>query len=177
MPIQDESCLTDWFTRWRRPLRQFLVARGVHTVADWEDVFQEVFLRLLRYDSQVNVQCPRAYVFKVASNVVAEWAMRAQHRFEHQPYWLDTLAIEDRREELLDSAVVHGEVQRAVNTLSERARTILRLHFEEDLSHADIAQRLGLSLRIVRRDFEKSYIKLRREVKLEFTDALLHGYN
>jgi RNA polymerase sigma factor (sigma-70 family) len=169
--------LADWFTRWREPLRRFLVAKGVHRVADWEDVFQEVFLRLLRYESAEVVEQPRAYVFKVAANVAAEWAMRARHRFEHQPYWLDTLVFEDRREEMFDSVVIQGRVKRAVDTLSERAQAILMLHFEEDLSHSDIAERLGLSLRVVRRDFEKSYIKLRHELRLEPPETLLHAYN
>jgi DNA-directed RNA polymerase specialized sigma24 family protein len=51
----------------------------------------------------------------------------------------------------------------------------VKLHFEEGLSKAEIAPRLGLSPRVVRRDFETSYSKLRRELALKLTGALDHG--
>lgn len=80
-----QTRIVDWFTRWRTPLRRFLAGKGVHRVADLEDVSQEVFLRLLRYDGAEMVDHPRAYLFKVASNVAAEWAMRAPVNAIHSP--------------------------------------------------------------------------------------------
>ena len=168
--------LSEWFARLRGPLRRFLVTRGVHRVADLDDVSQEVFLRLLRYEKAEVVEHPQAYLFKVATNVAAEWAMRARHRFHHDADWLDTLVTEDRHDELFDSDVVQREIKRALDTLSERARAILKLHFEEGLTHDKIARQLGLSQRIVRRDFEKSYAKLRHELKLKMTGALTREY-
>lgn len=43
--------LVDWFQRWRTPLRRFLASRSAIRPADLDDVAQEVFLRLLRYDA------------------------------------------------------------------------------------------------------------------------------
>ena len=176
MAARDHTFLADWFSRLRSPLRRFLVTRGVHRVADLDDVSQEVFLRLLRYDKAEVVDHPQADLFKVATNVAAEWAMRARHRFEHNADWLDTLVTEDRHDELFDSDVIQREIRRALYTLTERARSILKLHFEEGLTHDAIAQRLGLSQRIVRRDFENSYAKLRHELKLKVTGALSRDY-
>ena len=156
-------------------MRKFLAGRGILPVADFDDVAQEVFLRLLRYDSAEVVEHPQAYVFKMAANVVAEWALRSRHRLAHEPEWLAGLAIEDRLSEVLDTETAQREIRRALETLSPRERSILKLHFEEGLSHARIAERLGISERIVRRDFEKSYAKLRREIDLEITGALIHG--
>jgi RNA polymerase sigma-70 factor (ECF subfamily) len=176
MAAPDHTFLQDWFTRLRSPLRRFLVTRGVHRVADLDDVSQEVFLRLLRYDKAEVVEHPQAYLFKVATNVAAEWAMRARHRFQHDSEWLNTLVVDDRQDELFDSEVVQREIKRSLDTLSERARAILKLHFEEGATHEQIARRLGLSLRIVRRDFEKSYARLRNEVRLDVTGALHRDY-
>jgi RNA polymerase sigma-70 factor (ECF subfamily) len=167
--------IADWFRRLRTPLRRFLVGRGAVRVADLDDIAQEVFLRLLRYRTSELVAQPQAYLFKIASNVAAEWAIRARHRFEHEPHWLDSLAAEDQVEESLDSAAAQNEIRRAVDTLTPRERRIIELYFEEGLTYAQIAERLGVTLRVVRRDFEKSYSKLRSELKLQQTGALKYG--
>lgn len=176
MPKSDpESRLVEWFRRWRTPLRRFLAHRSALRPADFDDVAQEVFLRLLRYDAAQIVEHPQAYLFKIAANVAAEWSLRSSNRLSHEPHWLASLVADDRPEERLDSEAAQLEVKRALNALSPRERTILKLHFEEGLSQPEIATRLGISFRVVRRDFEKSYAKLRRELDGELTRALQYG--
>ena len=170
-----ENRLVDWFRRWRTPLRRFLAGRGAVRAADLDDVAQEVFLRLLRYDAAQIVEHPQAYLFKMAANVAAEWSIRSSNRLPHESHWLGSLVAEDRPDHALDCEAAQLEIKRALNTLSPRERAILKLHFEEGLSHAEIAKRLGVSFRIVRRDFEKSYGKLRRELNDELTRELQHG--
>lgn len=170
-----DTRLAEWFRRWHSPLRQFLAGRGRAWPADLDDVAQEVFLRLLRYEKVELVEHPQAYLFKMASNVVAEWAIRSRQRLEHEPHWLNDLVADETPESEFESAAAQGEVRRAIDTLSGRQRAVVRLHFEEGLSYGEIAQRLGVSLRIVRRDFERSYSKLRREIHLERTGARHHG--
>lgn len=176
MPKADpENRLVEWFRRWRTPLRRFLASRSAVRPADFDDVAQEVFLRLLRYDTARIVEHPQAYLFKMAANVAAEWSIRSSNRLTHEPHWLASLVAADRPEENLDCEAAQLEVKRALDTLSPRERTILKLYFEEGLSQAEIATKLGVSFRIVRRDFEKSYGKLRRELDDELTRALQYG--
>jgi RNA polymerase sigma factor (sigma-70 family) len=170
-----ENRLVEWFRRWRTPLRRFLASRSAVRPADFDDVAQEVFLRLLRYDAARIVEHPQAYLFKMAANVAAEWSIRSSNRLMHEPHWLASLVAEDRPDDALDHEAAQLEIKRALDTLTPRERAILRLYFEEGLSQAEIAKRLGVSFRIVRRDFEKSYGKLRRELNDELTRALQHG--
>ena len=174
-PIEAKRPLSEWFRRWRSPLRRFLVAKGASRVADLDDISQEVFLRLLRYDSAEVVEHPQAYLQRIASNVAAEWAARGSHRLEHDPRWLDALVADGSLEDQLDQGVVQRELKNALLTLSPRERSVLRLHFEEGLSYSEIAAHLGLTLRIVRRDFESSFRKLRGELKAKLTGAISHG--
>src|ERR1700759_3496747 len=129
--VSAHNALSAWFRRWRSPLRKFLAGRGAVRVADLDDVAQEVFLRLLRYESAEVVQHPQAYIFKMASNVAAEWAIRSRHRLAHEPRWLSTLVAQDALEESFDDQVVQREIKRAIETLTPRERAILKLHFEE----------------------------------------------
>jgi RNA polymerase sigma-70 factor (ECF subfamily) len=170
-----ENRLVEWFRRWRTPLRRFLASRSAVRPADYDDVAQEVFLRLLRYDAARIVEHPQAYLFKMAANVAAEWSIRASNRQVHEPHWLASLVAEDRPDDALDCEAAQREIKRALNTLSPRERAILKLYFEEGLGQAEIAHRLGVSFRVVRRDFEKSYAKLRRELNDELTRVLQYG--
>ena len=112
-PTEAKRPLSDWFRRWRSPLRRFLVAKGATRVADLDDISQEVFLRLLRYDSAEVIEHPQAYLQRIAANVAAEWAVRAHHRSQHDPRWLDALISEGSLED------EHGDQAAAQSWRSE----------------------------------------------------------
>jgi RNA polymerase sigma-70 factor (ECF subfamily) len=156
--------LTDWFNQWRVPLRKFLSSKRGVQVIDIDDVAQEVFLRLLRYERAELVEHPQAYLFKMAANVAAEWAIRARHTNPHEPKWLVELTAEDEPEENVTRVVAQHEVERALSTLTQRQREVLQLQYSEGLGHAEIAERLGTTKRTVKRILAKSYERLRQEL-------------
>jgi DNA-directed RNA polymerase specialized sigma24 family protein len=82
------SRVGNWFRDWQRPLRRFLARQRAGCAADIDDIAQEVFLRVLRYDRSELIDYPQAYLFKIASNVSAEWAMRSSRRMPHHSEWL-----------------------------------------------------------------------------------------
>ncbi len=166
--------LSDWFRQWRRPLLKFLASRSAVPAADLDDVAQEVFLRLMRYSREELVEHPQAYLFKIASNVAAERALRIRHSRPHEPRWLDDLRADDRPQDTVARAAAQAEIERALNTLGPREREVLKLQFFEGLGHAEIAERLGTSRRNVKRLVIKSYRKLRDELDPELLEAI-HG--
>jgi RNA polymerase sigma factor (sigma-70 family) len=167
--------LTDWFREWHAPLRKFLQRRHSVNSADVEDVAQEVFLRLLRYDRAESVQHPQAYLFRMASNVAAEWSMRAQQRQPHNADWLSDLPSDVSPERDAARAASCAALHQALNALPPRRRELLRLQFAEGLSHREIAQRLALSERIVKRDLIKAYSELRMGLDIEILETWYVG--
>lgn len=155
------SKLGDLFRDWRLPLRRFLARRRAGSAADIDDIAQEVFLRLLRYDRSELIDFPQAYLFKIASNVTAEWAMRSSRRLPHHSEWLTELIDALSPEAELEREMVDEQLRSAVGTLPARAREILRLHFAEGLPHEDIAKTLGVTRKIVKRDIARAYASLR----------------
>lgn len=166
--------ISDWFRQWRSPLRRFLGKSGV-PAADVDDVAQEVFLRLIRYEKAELIDHPQAYLFKVASNVAAEWAIRARNKRPHEQKWLMTLIDDNQADSSLVLAQSREEVERALNKLSPHQRELLKLFFADELGYAEIATQLGESLRSVRRQFEKSYERLRHELDQELLGVITHG--
>ena len=161
---QPHSRLVEWFRQLRVPLRRFIAGRRGVAPADLEDVAQEVFLRLLRYDCAEPVADPRRYLFKIAANVASEWSMRARQRLPHAAAWLDDLTDEANVADEVECAQRAKVLHAALASLPPRACEIMRLHFGEGLTHEAIAARMHLSQRIVKRDIVNSCADLRMEL-------------
>jgi RNA polymerase sigma factor (sigma-70 family) len=166
--------ISDWFRQWRSPLRRFLGKAGV-PAADIDDVAQEVFLRLMRYERAELIVHPQAYLFKVAFHVAAEWSIRACNKRPHEHNWLTNLIDDEQADSPLVQAQSREEVERALTKLSPHQRELLKLFFADELSYGEIATQLGESLRSVRRQFEKSYDRLRHELDPELLRVITHG--
>jgi RNA polymerase sigma factor (sigma-70 family) len=168
--------LGDWFRDWQVPIRRFLARRRVGSVADIDDIAQEVFLRVLRYDRAELVDHPQAYLFKIAANVSAEWALRSNRRMPHDSVWLDELVGALSPEADLEREGEDEHVRQAIEALPARAREILRLHFGEGLTHPEIAVALGVTRKIVKRDMARAYAALRTHLDFElFGMPARHG--
>jgi RNA polymerase sigma-70 factor (ECF subfamily) len=153
--------LEGWFREFRAPLRRFLRSKIGITPADLDDVAQEVFLRLLRFDRDELIAQPKAYLFKMGANVASEWSMRARRRLPHSSDWLPSLSTELEFEEDIQTAERDSEVARAINQLSPRTRIMLQLHFRDGLSYEAIAGRLQVTHRVVKREIIRGYAQLR----------------
>ena len=152
--------LTDWFQsfrRWRSPLRKLWCL----SESDLDDVAQEVFLRLLRYNNVELIEHPQAYLFRMAANVAGEWTMRSRHRHPHDARWLDDLQAESDPEREVARESAHRQLRQALAGLPPRQREVLRLHFGEGLARVQIAERLQTSERSVKRDLISAYATLR----------------
>ncbi len=90
--------------------------------------------------------------------------MRARNRMPHDPTWLEELPDEDEPESLAAREDERRFVGQALQGLPPRQREILRLHYGEGLSHAQIAEQLGVTERIVKRDIIKAYATLRLDL-------------
>jgi RNA polymerase sigma-70 factor (ECF subfamily) len=163
--------LAEWFHEWHQPLRRFLRRRRAGSVADIEDIAQEVFLRLLRYDRSDLIDHPQAYLYKIAANVSAEWAMRASRSLPHSAEWLGELVAAFNPETAAGHGAAEAELQRAIEALPSRQREIVRLHFGEGMTHEDISGQLGLTRRIVKRDLARAYTALRASLDPDLAKA------
>jgi RNA polymerase sigma factor (sigma-70 family) len=166
--------LAHWFDQWRKPLNRWLLRRSAVPAVDVDDLAQEVFLRLLRYSDDVAVTNPQGYLFRIAANVANEWQERVRNRQPHDPSWLAELKVGQGEEP--ENAVgrdLTGERVRAiVQRLPPRQREILLLHIDDDLTCAQIAQRLQVSRRIVQRDLAQAYSRLRLRLNLDDLGSL-----
>ena len=156
--------MADWYSEWQRPLRRFIARRHSIPSRDLEDVAQEVFLRLMRYDRTELIEQPQAYLFKMAANVATEWATRSRNGSARETGWFADTVSDDSTNGEICQFEAEEEIGRALLALCPRHREILRLQFFEGLSHAQTAHRLGVTERMVKRALSKCYQRLRRKL-------------
>ena len=140
-----------------RALRRFLSSRLRHATVDVADLFQEIFLRLLRVKDHDSIRNPQAYLYTVASHVLQQHSSK---RFA------DPIAIglnestESAAEMQSDAAdpAEEAELQqtmanfgRALESLSPRAYATLVMYRCEGLTLEEIGKRLGVSRPMARK--------------------------
>ena len=139
---------------------------------DAADLTQEVYLRLLRAQER-EIHNPEAYLFTIANNLLKErFVMRNQQRERvdlAHPQVLDTLHAEARLVEAERMAGIEREVHVSglrivVPELSARCQLVLLMAFEEELSHQEMANRLGISKTMVRKLLAQAIRHCRRRL-------------
>jgi RNA polymerase sigma factor (sigma-70 family) len=157
------------FGRWGNPIRSWFTSRDASPKSGVDDLAQEVFDRLRRYGDDVAVDNPQGYLFRIAANVASEWRERSLPRAANDRGWIDQLQVDpiDHRDHAAFQARVSKHMQAAVNTLPKRQRDVLLLHVNEGLTYKQIADRLGITYRIVLRDLTRAYGALRMQLKAD----------
>jgi RNA polymerase sigma factor (sigma-70 family) len=163
----DEHPIVPWVQDYTGDLERFLAKRSI-IASDIKDICQEVYLRLLRFDRTEMVKNPAAYLYRVAANVAHDFRLR-------QPQWapldaqeLDRIEGDASAEDLAEVAARHRALFEALKALPALPRAALTLQAQEDLAHAEIAQRLGISQRAVRRAIQRGHALLREALRNDF---------
>jgi RNA polymerase sigma-70 factor (ECF subfamily) len=141
--------------------------------ADGEDLVQETFARAIAGERQFHGGNLRAWLFKILRNTFID----AHRRQKHNPVQggLDTIhpSLEPPPDEelLRDDLEVHqlrhvvaGEIEAALATLSEEARTVILLDLE-GLTETEVADVLGCAVGTVKSRMHRARALLRRQLK------------
>lgn len=151
-------------------LRRFLHARtGSADLAG--DLMQELWLRL---DGVADgpVVDGRAYLFRMAQNLMLDQLRERRRRDGRERAWAE-VTLDQRADApepvetttALDIAIGREEVRRlarAIDRLPAGAQRAFRLHKLEGLSHAETAERLGISRKGVEKHMATAMQHLRR---------------
>lgn len=158
--------VAEWMRRWNSGLTRFLEKR-VAVAVDAQDLAQEVYLRLLRCEQLDFIAEPQAYLYRMASNVAAEWRMRACHRKPHDADELDVLVDLASPEVLAEEALSAARVDRALSELTPMVRAVVYLKLRDGMTHQEIARHLDITPRMVRRFLTAGYSQLRQRLIAE----------
>lgn len=137
--------------------------------AETEEIVQEVFLNIwakkdrLKLDNEI-----KPYLFKSVQNLCFNF-------IEHQKvignYYSVIETVYKNQKEDFDTyesvlfTEFQAKVDEAIGSLPEECRRIFRMSREENLKYAEIADKLGLSVKTVETQMSRALSKLRAELK------------
>ncbi|GAB3211059.1 SigE family RNA polymerase sigma factor [Marinactinospora thermotolerans] len=135
--------------------------------ADAEDLLQAALVKtFFSWDRIANPRARDGYVRRAMVNTqISEWRRRR----------VDVYPTDEIPEQRMDDPTWQTDladaVARAVNRLPQRQRVTVVLRYYEDMSEAEIASRLGVSVGTVKSTVSRAVAKLRRDADLAIERA------
>ena len=145
----------------RAALLRFLRARGAGEDAD--DIMQELWLKVDRMEAAGPIADPRAYLFRMADNLMHDRVRANVRRSNRELAWGQTgydAGGQDEApsvERTLAARQRLRQVERALATLGERTQVIFRRFRIDGVTQSRIAQEEGISLSAVEKHLQRAY--------------------
>src|SRR5690349_21075320 len=115
-----------WASSWTASLACYM-RRRLRCRIYTEDLTREVSGRLLRVEQLEQIKEPQAYLYRVASNVAAEWRMRAVHSKPHSDVELERLVASTTPESILDDTLLAAQLDSALDSMTPMVRAVIYL--------------------------------------------------
>ena len=154
------------FLRYKRELHRYLIRR-LRNPNDVDDLAQEVFRRLLMVDESKAIDKPLAYLYGVASHVLADDQLEKKR-------WkglliFDSQALEEAEadkpafieDDLADRLNLQQQIDKAVAQLPPTQAAVLLAHKRDGMSYEEVAEYLGLSIHTVEKYVTQAKSRIR----------------
>lgn len=168
------SGLLDAYLERRDALTRFFALRA-RSDDQAEDIVQDMFFKLQAMTPQAaaEVQSPAAFLYRLGSNIMLDRARGRGRSDKRDDDWVraggtsgagDAIADEPSAEDTTWARLKLGRVIAAIQTLPANTQTAFRLHKLEGLTHAEVAQAMGMSRSAVEKYVSAALQHLLRDV-------------
>lgn len=153
------------------PLVRYLATK-VATTEDANDLAQEAFLRMHKFQQSKNLENARAFLFRTANNLVIDQMRRAR---VHDKY-LSSEMLPEHTDEDEDKFAPSAErtvsaeqqldrIYQVVDRMPVKVRRAFLLHRGKDLSYSEIATEMAVSTSMVEKYIIQALKMIREELK------------
>ena len=129
-----------------------LLTRRLGSPDQARDAVHDTYLRLQKLDTVPEINNPRAYVFRIASNIALD-RLRAEGRrnarFVSEEFGAGVASADPQADMVLEQRRHIDILSKAINDMPPRQREVFLLHKFDGLSHSAIAEKLGISRSMV----------------------------
>lgn len=142
--------------------------RQVHSRDVAEDIVQDVFAQLWRSWDGIELREPLRYLYQAVRNRVVSHRRRQGVREGWREYVLAAAADEPSgagAAAAVEETDLAAAYARALDELPERCRLVFTMSREQDLSYAEIAQALGISVKTVETQIGRALKALRLRLR------------
>jgi RNA polymerase sigma-70 factor (ECF subfamily) len=161
----DRPALEALYQHFKTPLYN-LAYRYTLDAAAAEDILQEVFLKVFTHLEDINnVETFPAWVYRVGVNASLTYLRSRKRELKKSVPLAD---IEGRMEEAsydTDMSHLRQPLEEAIQTLSDKLKSVFILHDVQGFKHGEIARTLGCSVGTSKSYLFKARIRIRRYLK------------
>lgn len=126
------------------------------------DVTQEAYIRVLEIDSKTKIDNKRAYLYKIARNIVFDESKKNKNKtnvlYEEENHFIPK---EEQPEEIINKANEQKLLMEAINTLPARNKQAFVLHVIKGYSRKEIAKIMGISTNAVEKNITRASMKIK----------------
>jgi len=161
---QTAEVVRELFIESRPELMRYLAFR-VRDAAESEELAQEVYLRMMRLDQVHLIRNPRAYLFRVASSVLADRGRKLGRTIAANGWTAEAEGHADDTADPYERLLWRQRLDRvnaAIDDLPARCRRALMLHRRDGWTYDEIATDLGVSRSMVKKYLRKALVLCRR---------------
>lgn len=155
--MSTSSPLVEAFLARRAALQQYF-ARRVGD-AEAEDLVQEIYVRVAGLSEAAEIHSPAGYLYRLGNNIMLDRLRQNKSRAARDHAWRDSTHVitptgEDVSDTVAadDALIARDQIRRmeaALAELPEGVQRSFRLHKLEGLSHAEVAERMGVSRSLI----------------------------
>ena len=156
----EQQLFKQLFDQYYEAIRNFLFYKSGDLTLS-EDLTQEAFLILWKKRSNINPDKAKSYLYTIANNLFLNEIkhQKVVFKFQQQPVsntFKETPQFQMEEEEFKD------RLMNAINDLPEKNRVVFLMNRIEKLTYKEIADRLDLSVKEVKKRMHKALIELRK---------------
>jgi RNA polymerase sigma factor (sigma-70 family) len=119
---------------------------------DAQDIAQEAYLRMMKYESVGGINSPVALLHRIALNVAfdLERSNNSRHAKRHFDYAdVELLSESPPVDQVLDAERAYDRVKAAIESLTPRCRQVFLLSRVKGLTYNEIAEQCEISVKMV----------------------------
>ena len=147
-------------------LRNFLYYKtGDATVS--EDIAQEAFIKLWEKRDSIRMETVKTFVFTIGNNLAINHLKHMQVRYNFANRTVDMEKSQDPQF-LMEEQEFKERLQLIIASMPEGSREVFLMNRLEDLTYAEIAERLGISVKAIEKRMSKALKVLREELGYTF---------
>jgi RNA polymerase sigma-70 factor (ECF subfamily) len=174
----DVDAMGELVEMFRRPLFGFIL-RMLEGHGDAEEVFQEVWLRVIKHQRRYTHKNFKSWLFRIAQNLVIDRARKTKPIVDLQGSALNEgenvfeTRVKDRglsAPDRIDAGLLGERILAAVRSLPEEQRAVFLMRTEADLPFKEIARVQGTSINTSLARMQYALAKLREALKSEYRE-------
>jgi RNA polymerase sigma-70 factor (ECF subfamily) len=127
--------------------------------AEAKDITSETFVRVWTAETAPRTESVKAYLFTIARNLYRQDRRKKDRLSALKNEMIDDTILPDKKAEINSDL---KQVQKALQQLSEKDRTVLIMRAEEGMSYRDIAQITGLSISAIKVKVFRARVKINK---------------